>query len=100
MLGKALEVGRAGEPLEGITEVQQDLVPTLDQEHPVASYADWNIYNTHVITCTLGNSPHKGLRFANREDALKGVTQQYGKIYEANYVPGRAFFRVARKAGS
>lgn len=82
------------EVLDGPTETALDLVPTGDQTEPVATYCDWNIYNTRVVCCAIGNSLYSGDRYETRDEAYKATAAKYGRIVEANYVPGRAFFRV------
>jgi hypothetical protein len=82
------------EMLEGITEVTQDLVPTRDQEEPIASYPDWRKEDTQVITYRLGNDAYPGIYAENRDEALSLCKAVYGRVLEANYVPGRAFLRV------
>ena len=83
--------------LDGFTETAQDHVPTMDQEAPVASHPDWVRSQTRVISCRIANDLYpKDERFETRADALAAITKRHGRILEANYVPGRAFFRVKR----
>jgi hypothetical protein len=85
------------EMLDGFTETHTDHVPTLDQEVPVASHPDWTRENTRVISCRIANDLYpKDERFESRGEALAAITKRHGKVVEANYVPGRAFFRVRR----
>lgn len=84
--------------LDGFTDAAQDHVPTMDQETPVASHPDWTRENTRVISCRIANDLYtKDERFETRAEAYAAITKRHGKIVEANYVPGRAFFRVRRK---
>jgi hypothetical protein len=70
------------------------LVPTIDQEEPVASYDDWLPEQTEVITCCIGDAPYKGRPFETYADAKATIKQERGRVLEYNAVPGRAFFRV------
>lgn len=83
---------------DGVTEVQPDLVPSGDQDIPVATYADWDPAQTVVITCRIGNDVYPGRRFETRDQARTQILAERGRIFEANYVPGRAFFRVPKVA--
>lgn len=82
---------------DGPTHTANDFVPMMDQETPVASYTDWDPANTRVLTCRIANDLYPGERYESRDEAVAAVTRKYGRIYEANYTPGRAFFRIARK---
>ncbi len=85
------------EAIDGPTEVAKDLVPCVDQEVPTATYQDWLPEETIVLTCRIANDLYKGKRFESRGAAWRAVTREHGPILEANYTPGRAFFRVRRK---
>lgn len=90
----------SGEPEEVVdlpSEIQHDLIPGGEQVFPTATYRDWDIYSTRVITCAIANSPFPGARYATRDDALAATRLLHGKVLEANYVPGRAFFRVFKR---
>lgn len=85
------------ELLDGFAETHADHVPTMDQEVPVASHPDWTAASTRVISCRIANDLYtKDERFESRSEAYAVITKRHGKIVEANYVPGRAFFRVRR----
>jgi hypothetical protein len=87
------------EVLDGISDAAVDVVPTMDQEHPVATHCDWLRSETRVITCRIANDLYmKDERFETRPEAYAAITKRHGKIVEANYVPGRAFFRVRRSS--
>ena len=80
-----------------IPEITPDLVPTCDQEAPVATYRDWRAEDTRVITVSLRRGSWTDPEPPRtREQARAEVEAKYGRILEANYLPGRAFFRVKR----
>jgi hypothetical protein len=90
-------VEAALEVLDGPSQSAVDYVPTLDQEVPVASHPDWRREDTRVISCRIANDIYtKDERFESRAEAHAAITARHGRILEANYVPGRAFFRVRR----
>lgn len=90
-------VQAALEVLDGPSETTQDYVPSLDQEVPVATHRDWRPEETRVISCRISNDLYmKDERFESREEARRAIARRHGRILEANYVPGRAFFRVFR----
>lgn len=80
-----------------VVVLAKDQVPTVDQEVPLASYQDWKRSDTEVVTYTIGNNIYKGIYAHSREEAKAHCELTRGRILEANYVPGRAFFRVQRK---
>lgn len=82
------------EVFDGPTELAADHVPTVDQETPFASYRDWKSEDTRVVSCRIANDTYPGRRYNSREEAISDIKRSYGRILEANYVPGRAFFRV------
>lgn len=84
------------EVLDGPAELAPDLVPTVDQDVPVATYPDWRAEDTRVIQCAIGNNVFPGKRYESREEALRATRLVHGRVLEANYTPGRAFFRVMR----
>lgn len=84
------------EVLDGPAELAPDLVPTVDQETPVATYQDWRREDTFVVQCAIANSTFPGTRYETRDEALRAVAKKHGRILEANYTPGRAFFRVRK----
>ncbi len=84
------------EVLDGASELSHDHVPQMDQEVPVASHRDWLKSQTRVVTCRIANDLYKDERFETRDEAIAAITKRHGRILEANYVPGRAFFRVKR----
>lgn len=79
-----------------VQHAPRDFVPTVDQEEPAASYADWTKDQTVIITCRIANDLYKGRRFESRDEAVQTVQREYGRILEANYIPGRAFLRVMK----
>ncbi len=85
------------EVLDGPTDPALDLVPTADQDIPVATYSDWTPAGTRIVTCRIANDQYPGERFESRGEAYRAVEGQHGRILEANYVPGRAFFRVRKR---
>jgi hypothetical protein len=88
------EVSEDDEP----TEIAPNLVPSLDQAEPLATYQDWDPKDTKVVVYFIGGSPRgsNGLWALTRDNALRQAKLTYGRVFEANYVPGRAFFRVKR----
>jgi len=87
--------GSTGETAVHLT----DLIPDVYQEKPIASYKDWSPETTKVITYCLdveGRFP--GIFAENRSAAEAHCKANYGRIVEANYVPGRAFLRVRKSA--
>lgn len=85
-------------------EVSSDLVPTADQDVPLATYCDWDRSTTRVITYVVNGTPPNGLAGKlvhwgmSRDSARRDCEARYGRVFEANYVPGRAFFRVKKAA--
>ena len=79
---------------DGPAETTVHRVPTADQSVPVADYPDWTVFNTRIVTCRIANDLYKDERFETRDEALAAMKVRYGRVLEANYVPGRAFFRV------
>lgn len=81
-----------------VTVMSEDLVPTVDSHEPglAVSYPDWSKEDTKVVTYAIGNTFYKGTFAETRDAALAHATLVYGKVYEANYVQGRAFFRVPK----
>lgn len=77
-----------------------DQVPTADQEVPVASYRDWRQEDTFVVQCAIANDVYPGTRYDSRDKAQAAVSAKHGRILEANYTPGRAFFRVFKPRSS
>lgn len=85
------------EMLDGLTETSADVVPTLDSKEPAASYKDWDPAATRIIACRIANDLYlRDERFESRDEARAAIQLRHGRILEANYVPGRAFFRVFR----
>lgn len=84
------------EIFDGPSELAVDAVPSADQATPLATYSNWVAEDTRVITCTIGEAPYRGERFDSREAARAAIERRHGRILEANYVPGRAFFRVLK----
>lgn len=89
-LDAALEV------LDGPSHTASDFIPTVHQTEPVATYRDWDPATTKVIRCCISNSLYPGERYESRDEAYKAVQARHGRILEANYVPGQAFFRVKK----
>lgn len=96
MLKAKLALAAPEEIVDSPAEVHVDMVPQGDDEHPVASYQDWNLFDSFIVTCRINNNLYKGRPFETRDQAIKAITAEYGRILEANYVPGRAFFRVRK----
>lgn len=82
-----------------VTVMAVDVVPTVDSHEPGvnASYPDWDRNATVVKTYAIGNTYYKGIPAESREDAKAHCELHYGRVLEANYVQGRAFFRVKVK---
>lgn len=80
------------------TVTSDDRVPSVDQENPVGTYRDWRREDTQVITYRVNNDFYKGIYAETRDDAIAHCKEKFGPILEANYVQGRAFFRI-RKLG-
>lgn len=75
-------------------ELAVDAVPSLDQPAPVATYQDWAPEDTRVVMYAVGNNYYPG-KFAETRDAARiDCELVHGRILEANYIRGRAFFRV------
>ncbi len=81
---------------EAPVELALDLIPTLDSDSPVATYQTWRPEDTKVITYSIGDAGYKGRPAESRDQALADCKLVFGKVLEANYVPGRAFLRVMR----
>lgn len=79
-----------------VTVMQVDVVPTVDAEAPVATYPDWKREDTIIVTYAIGNTYYKGKFAETREAALADAQLVHGRVLEANYVQGRAFFRVQK----
>lgn len=84
-----------------IAEANEDRVPNLDladaDAPPPATYRDWRLEDTRVVTFT--NTPEKYPRDTYAESISKARAQcelVHGRILETNAVPGRWFFRVRR----
>ena len=92
--GDGFEAGM--EVVDGPTEVAADRVPSINDEVPVATYADWRVEDTKVVSCRISNDVFPGERFNSREEAVRVMTARYGRLYEVNYTPGRAYFRVKK----
>lgn len=86
------------EPEDLEAEFQPDLVPTLDDLAPVATYPDWTRDKTRVISCRIASNLYlKDEWFPTRDIARNTIAARHGRILEAYYVPGRAFFRVFKE---
>lgn len=77
-------------------ELAPDIVPRLDDEAPEGSYRDWDPAKTRIVQYRVGNDYYPGEYAPTRDAALASAKQKYGRILEANYVRGRAFFRVSK----
>ena len=89
-------------PKRSTIEDAIDRVPTIDDhpdQAPPASYQDWRPEDTKIVTYTIDSSGYPGLPATTRESAKTMCELVHGAILEANYVPGRAFFRVRRVRG-
>lgn len=84
------------EVVDGLTETAHNFIPTLEQTTPVASYPDWDPADTRIVVCRIANDVYNGDRYESRDEAIAATTLKYGRILEANYTPGRAFFRVKK----
>lgn len=73
-----------------------DLIPTVDDEEPRASYKEWKPEDTKIVVYRIGNDDYPGIYAVSRRAAVSDAIRKHGKIIEANYVRGRAFFRVQR----
>ena len=96
---EALQVARSVRihpDYEETVDMQVDLIPEVTQDEPVATYKDWRDNETRIVTYAIGSDFYKGIYAETRQKAKAHCELTYGKIYEANYVPGRAFFRVAK----
>lgn len=99
------ELGRdvdQGDP--ELPEIAEDRVPDIDQEVPTATYRDWDPKDTVIKSYAVGGSPdsvlvlHHGFRWAPSRDAARAdAAKRFGRVVEANYVRGRAFFRVIKE---
>jgi hypothetical protein len=94
---EGVPVEEALECIDGPPEfAPPDSVPHVAQEVPVASYRDWRKEDTRIVTCRIGNDLYPGQRYESREEAKVATEMVHGRILEANYLPGRAFFRVMK----
>lgn len=90
-----------GDPRTEIDDVPEpvlaeDIVPGVDDPKPTATYKDWDPAGTKIVTYRVGNNVYPG-KYAETRDAAKADCELlHGRIYEANYVHGRAFFRVKK----
>lgn len=78
------------------TVTAEDVVPHIDTGPVDATYACWLPEHTRVVVYRIGNDLYKGKYAATRDEALADAIAVHGRVYEANYVQGRAFFRVPR----
>lgn len=90
--GDGLEA--ALEVIDGPPQLAEDHVPTVDQAAPVSTYRDWDKADTRVVTYAVNNTVYRGKYAESREHALADCQAIHGRVLEANYMPGRAFFRV------
>jgi hypothetical protein len=79
-----------------VSEVSEDRVPTAADAAPEATYVDWRKEDTEVVTYRVGNDVYPGIYAESRDGARAHCEATRGRILEANYVRGRAFFRVAK----
>jgi hypothetical protein len=82
-----------------VTVISEQVVPTINHENAAkvpVTYQDWRKEDTKVITYAIGNAVYKGIQVESREEAVKHCELHRGRILEANYVQGRAFFRVLK----
>ena len=92
-------VGTAEINDDPVPDVQPDLVPTCDDGEPVATYRDWRPEFTRVLTYRIGNDLYpRDPRVESRDEAMADAVRRFGRVLEANFVPGRAFLRVPRLA--
>lgn len=96
----SLEAAEPEEVEENDVRLTPNFVPTMEQEVPVATYIDWKKEDTHVVTFQIGSA---GItqrntvgHCATRSQADAECAKRFGRILEANYVPGRAFYRVMK----
>jgi hypothetical protein len=99
----SLETIEPEEVEENDVRLTPNFVPNMEQEVPVATYIDWKKEDTHVVTFQVGSAGQGTIRntvghCATRSQAETECTKRFGRILEANYVPGRAFFRVMKPA--
>lgn len=87
------------EAIDGPTILAVKELPTIDSEEPSNSYEDWKPEDTKIVVCRIANDKYPGVFYETREEALNATTCMHGRILEANYVPGRAFFRVRKARG-
>lgn len=84
----------------GAVIVEVDSVPTIDDDEPVASYREWRPEDTKVVTYCYGSTGalyKHGTQVKDKAEAVRLVTEKYGKVLEANHTPGRSFFRVFKE---
>jgi hypothetical protein len=82
-----------------VTVISIQVVPTVDHENAAkvpVTYQDWRKEDTKVVTYAIGNTVYKGIQVESREEAQRHCETVHGRILEANYVQGRAFFRVVK----
>lgn len=86
---------------DGPAEVKESKIPRADHREPVTSeYPDYKLEETRVISVRIANDLYPNdPKFNSREEALEWAAEKYGRVLVAQYVPGRAFFRVPLKRG-
>ena len=84
------------EDSESTVEVEADVIPTCDTEAPSATYRNYRPEDTRIIVYSVGRLGYPGRPVDTRDQALADCKRVFGKVLEANYVPGRAFLRVMR----
>lgn len=79
------------------TVMSEDLVPTVDTERPaLATYKDWQDEDTKIVMYRIGNNYYPGKHAESRDAARADCQLLHGRILAANFVHGRAFFRVKK----
>lgn len=78
-------------------ELASDVVPTVDGVNGEPTYRDWRPEDTRIVTYAVGNTVYPGKYAETREAAKADCEVLHGRILEANYVQGRAFFRVMKQ---
>ncbi len=80
-----------------LPETPPDVIPTIDQEEPVASYQDWRPEDTRVVVYTTDPDRYPKDRVApDGVSAQVACENECGPILQVRTVPYRYFFRVRR----
>jgi hypothetical protein len=95
--GLTLSITRAVE--DNLDETPPDVVPSIDQEKPVAAYPNWRPEDTRVICYTTDPAKYPKDRVViDGVSARLECERDFGEVLEVRTVPQRYFLRVRRGA--